>query len=132
MVLWYHIDVTWDDPVPDKQNEVRYNYFLLSDEQLAEDHEWDRTQYPVANREYDSPTTSENSALVLHDLMLYVKAKGMSRLKGFSDYRAKFLAVVKNTIYDGSFSKVDKLATNKGRKHECKISYGYFVDAFLL
>lgn len=101
---WYHIDATWDDPVPDKQNEVRYNYFLLSDEQLAEDHEWDRTQYPVANQEYSLPTTSENAAL--HDLMFYVNAKRLSRLNGFPNHRTKFLTVVKNTMYDDRFSKV--------------------------
>ena len=101
---WYHIDATWDDPVPDKQNEVRYNYFLLSDEQLAEDHEWDRTQYPTANQEYSLPTTSENAAL--HDLMFYVNAKRLSRLNGFPNHRTKFLTVVKNTMYDDRFSKV--------------------------
>lgn len=24
---WYHIDVTWDDPLPDRKGEVRYQYF---------------------------------------------------------------------------------------------------------
>ena len=32
---WYHIDLTWDDPVPDIPNQVRYNYFLLPSEELA-------------------------------------------------------------------------------------------------
>lgn len=27
---WYHVDTTWDDPVPNRPNTTRYAYFLLS------------------------------------------------------------------------------------------------------
>ena len=30
---WYHVDVTWDDPTPDKAGFVGHDRFLLSDEQ---------------------------------------------------------------------------------------------------
>ncbi|CAM5190051.1 hypothetical protein LSPH26S_02229 [Lysinibacillus sphaericus] len=51
---WYHIDVTWDDPLPDRKGEVRYNYFLVSDKQLAQDHTWDyaRPQQQVKNTQF--------------------------------------------------------------------------------
>lgn len=29
---WYHVDVTWDDPVPDEEGRTDYEYFLVSDE----------------------------------------------------------------------------------------------------
>lgn len=48
---WYHIDVTWDDPLPDRKGEVRYQYFLVSDRQLAQDHTWDYTSFPAATSE---------------------------------------------------------------------------------
>ncbi|MFC9541936.1 transglutaminase domain-containing protein [Lysinibacillus sp. NPDC056959] len=48
---WYHIDVTWDDPLPDHKGEVRYNYFLVSDRQLAKDHSWDYSSFPAATNE---------------------------------------------------------------------------------
>ena len=35
---WYQIDVTWDDPLPDKKGRVSYNYFLLTDQEMAKDH----------------------------------------------------------------------------------------------
>ena len=40
---WYHVDVTWDDPVPNAEGYVRHNYFLLSDTRIAQlDHYgWD-------------------------------------------------------------------------------------------
>jgi transglutaminase/protease-like cytokinesis protein 3 len=34
----YHVDTTWDDPVPNRPGYVRHNYFMLSDEQIGRDH----------------------------------------------------------------------------------------------
>lgn len=34
---WYHLDTTWDDPLPDK-GQVSYDYYLLSDAMIAPDH----------------------------------------------------------------------------------------------
>jgi len=48
---WYHIDVTWDDPLPDRKGEVRYQYFLVSDRKLAQDHTWDYASFPAATSE---------------------------------------------------------------------------------
>lgn len=49
---YYHMDTTWDDPVPNKPGYVGYNYFLVSSKQLAKDHTWDQSKYPVANSTY--------------------------------------------------------------------------------
>lgn len=47
---WYLVDMTWDDPVSaDNQDILRYDYFLLTDSELARDHVWDRTGLPVCN-----------------------------------------------------------------------------------
>lgn len=48
---WYHLDLTWDDPVGAKDDLIRYNYYLKSDEELRADHEWTRS-YPEANTSY--------------------------------------------------------------------------------
>lgn len=34
----YHVDTTWDDPVPNRPGYVRHNYFMLTDEQIGRDH----------------------------------------------------------------------------------------------
>ena len=39
---WYHVDVTWDDPIPDVQGMVRYDYFLKGDYSLQQSHEWSK------------------------------------------------------------------------------------------
>ena len=36
---WYHVDVTWDDPVrSDGTQTLRDDYFLISDSEIREDH----------------------------------------------------------------------------------------------
>lgn len=32
---WYHLDATWDDPVPDTPGRVKYTYYLLTDDQMS-------------------------------------------------------------------------------------------------
>ncbi|MBU9723198.1 MULTISPECIES: transglutaminase domain-containing protein [Bacillaceae] len=46
---WFHIDATWNDPVPDRAGQVRYKYFLVSDHVLAQDHSWDTGDLPRAD-----------------------------------------------------------------------------------
>ena len=45
---WYMVDVTWDDPVPDRGNRVSYEYFNRTGKQLALTHTWSMEQYPEA------------------------------------------------------------------------------------
>ncbi|ADL51934.1 transglutaminase domain-containing protein [Clostridium cellulovorans] len=37
--VYYHLDVTWDDPVPES-NKNRYAYFNCSDNEMNKDHSW--------------------------------------------------------------------------------------------
>lgn len=43
--IWYNIDLTWGEQVnSDGEESVKYDYFLISDEQLSESHRW--LEYP--------------------------------------------------------------------------------------
>src|SRR5690606_6630715 len=44
---WYHVDVTWDDIGSIPGREVRYRYFLVADEKMRIDHEWNENHYPM-------------------------------------------------------------------------------------
>lgn len=48
---WYHLDTTWNDPVYmgffKWLGEPTYDYFLISDEQMKKDHEWEYSLYPL-------------------------------------------------------------------------------------
>jgi len=50
---WYHLDVTWDDPVPDRGGAVSYDYYLKTDEEMRKDHTWTR-EYPRADTPYEA------------------------------------------------------------------------------
>lgn len=45
---WYHVDVTWDDPVGNKKNVTYHTYFNVTDEFMEKDHTWDKDKYPKA------------------------------------------------------------------------------------
>lgn len=46
--VWYHLDATWNDPVPDRGDMVVHSYFNVPDEVISETHEWDKSSYPEA------------------------------------------------------------------------------------
>lgn len=48
---WYHLDTTWDDPMPDQPGEVGTAYYLKTDAQLRKDHSWTKP-YPAASTAY--------------------------------------------------------------------------------
>lgn len=44
---WYHVDVTWDDPVGD-MDIISHEYFNMADVQICRDHQWVNENYPSA------------------------------------------------------------------------------------
>lgn len=49
---WYHLDVTWDDPLNEYNKDtgmIFYNYFMVNDAVMKKDHEWKTADYPAAN-----------------------------------------------------------------------------------
>lgn len=51
---WYHIDVTWDDPVPDEKGQLCYEYFLIKDSVMDDDHKWTKSNYPKCTGSSDT------------------------------------------------------------------------------
>lgn len=49
--VWYHLDTTWDDPLPDRGDEVSYSYYLKTDQEIRWDHAWVKS-YPRAEHPY--------------------------------------------------------------------------------
>lgn len=51
---WYHVDTTWDDPIPNREGYVRYEYFLKSDAAMSFDHNnWDTPHGACTSTRYD-------------------------------------------------------------------------------
>ena len=51
---WYHVDVTWDDPSPDRLGYVSHDYFLLSDSAISKDHYGWNTDIVCNDISYDN------------------------------------------------------------------------------
>jgi hypothetical protein len=45
---WFHLDVTWDDPIGMPADYVGYDYYNLADNRMDDDHWWDTAAYPAA------------------------------------------------------------------------------------
>jgi len=58
---WYHVDTTWDDPIPDCEGYIRYKYFLKSDNYMLKDHGPWSTKKACTSTKYDPviPSTDE-------------------------------------------------------------------------
>lgn len=58
---WYHLDATWDDPLPDEEGRVIHPYFNVTDAVLAQSHDWKKEEYPMAEHmEYNYYVKSQN------------------------------------------------------------------------
>lgn len=76
---WYHVDVTWDDPVPDKPGVVVYTHFMMTDEEINQlddhanwkcectiNHDCDDESYRLyPYRDYLCSTEAEAAAVML-------------------------------------------------------------------
>lgn len=88
---WYHLDATWNDPIPDKKNIAIHSYFNVSDDILSKSHTWKRENYPEANSmEYNYYVQNE---LYFEDFGAY-KVKAYETMIG--DKENRFEAVIKS------------------------------------
>lgn len=60
---YYFMDVTWNDPVPNKPGTVSYDYFLVTSDQLRKDHSWIEKNWAVAtDKQYSYFHTGKTAA----------------------------------------------------------------------
>lgn len=46
--VWYHLDATWNDPLPDQEGVAVHSFFNVTDEIMEQSHTWNREEYPEA------------------------------------------------------------------------------------
>lgn len=70
---WYHLDITWDNPNGDSYNtsNILYDYFLLSDEQIKIDHDFDPYYYPTCPNQYRNENLIYDDYTQLDDYIVY-------------------------------------------------------------
>ncbi|PIC94866.1 hypothetical protein CSV69_14630 [Sporosarcina sp. P26b] len=112
--IWYNLDATWDDPVPNREGKVGYGYFLVSDSQLAKTHSWNNTGLPKATDtryEYMSRvwTFDTEDGWIYYannkdDIKLYKMKEDGSENQKIADIRANELVVHDGWIYFSNYS----------------------------
>jgi len=70
---WYHADVTWDDPVPDKYSRVNHKYFLKSDNWMRNlGNHYDFSNSGADSEKYDNAFWNDiNSSIITIDGNMY-------------------------------------------------------------
>lgn len=51
--IWYHLDITLDDPIPDEINSINYDYYNLTDAQISVNHSWIKA-YPPSKTDFSN------------------------------------------------------------------------------
>ncbi len=65
---WYHVDVTWDDPIMDKPGRVKHDNFLRSDDGIKEtDHHSWNSDYISNSTKYDFGTNKSTPVFKIQD-----------------------------------------------------------------
>lgn len=114
---WYHVDVTWDDPVPDKKNRpVRHTYFNVTDELMLEEHEWETGDTPPADSfEYSYTVRSCRELEGLDELPDYIEELYQNKRRD-GTFRVKGLEIedkAKDTVFPKGFKKDSSDLTEK-------------------
>lgn len=118
---WYHLDITWDNPNEDDFNRsaIRYDYFLLSDEQIKQDHDFDPYYYPICSIEYEkSHLLYEDYARLDNyiifsnredDYKLYMMNQNTKNVQKLLDFHAQALSANSSIVYFSNISDHGKL-----------------------
>ncbi len=117
---YYHVDVTWDDPTPDREGMTRYSYLNLTDTKISTDHYWDAKNYPTCNsKDYSylwdmsNPISKDN--YIYYSLnqsnaeyMYKLNQDTLTKTQITSD-RAPYFCIIGDWIYFSNYSKGAKI-----------------------
>lgn len=110
---WYHVDVTWDDPVGGGNE--GYGYFGLSDDLMKRDHDWERQNYilpKAAGTEYNFLTRNGAKNFASEEEMAKVLIEAVE--KGETTIHYLYTGDDK---YFGAMDKVGRWLSDNRAKH---------------
>jgi len=112
---WYQLDLTWDDPIGQAADEVSYRYYLVSDEELRQDHVWEG-DYPVASVSYKT-TLAERAASLDRTSEQYKQLQALRRELGFHWHDDEFTVA--------AYDELHKLLEQAVDQRQAKIEFRY-------
>ena len=111
---WYHLDTTWNDPVPDRKGAIRYQYFLVDDRTMARDHTWIANDYPKATstlysyyQDIDFPAQVGNQIFyssISDENKLYVLDITTGKAQRVTKTRALYIVYADGWLYFSNYS----------------------------
>lgn len=124
---YYHIDVTHDDPVPDRgpSGPVDHRHFLRSDDMMSETHQWKRENYKTAAA--DGAHYFRQNELIVNDVdMLKDKLQKFLMISDFADNRDDQLELLfegTEPISQDQFDEMFKTALSGSNLNRQRFSY---------
>lgn len=111
---WYHLDTTWNDPLPNRTGTSSYDYFLVTDAQLKKDHTWVTSDYPAATSTIYSYMQNVHYAQQMNNSLyfsnkadnnkLYKLDLGTAKKTKLADTRVLYIVGAGDAIYYSDFS----------------------------
>ncbi len=144
---WYHLDTTWNDPVPDRENTVSYKYFLINDAQMKLDHTWIQSNYPEAKSTKYAFMKQIDHAYELNGYMYYSNLEDNNLLyrvdlnsgvsEPVTDSRAQYIVGYGDWLYFSNYSKgarLTKIRTNgteESTLYQTEVKNLFIEDGYL-
>lgn len=105
---WFHIDATWDDPIPNVADHAYHNYFCLTDSEIEKDHTILGKEFlPICDKnyqEYISELLANKDELIRERTTDYINVK-------IHDSYVDFAAIEENTDRKAVFPIVENSRT---------------------
>lgn len=111
---WYHLDTTWNDPLPNRFGASSYDYFLVTDAQLKKDHKWIASDYPGATSTKYSYMQNVHFAYQVNNTLYFSNTADKDKLYTLDlasgnktkviDKRALYITGADNFLYFSDYS----------------------------
>jgi hypothetical protein len=83
---WYHVDATFNDPVPDQQGRLSHDYYMLTEEQISKTHTIFTESRPTSDTSYELLLNKLNQRTENH---LYVELINQLKLSVMDERELK-------------------------------------------
>lgn len=120
---WYHVDPTWDDPVPDVPGRIQYQTFMVSNAKISSSENahygWNADLPEASNQQYDNfdwtsfSSPMQNSSILTLDTKTYQGEVGKSYQFAASELPEETLIVTSSNPSVASVSVINVSNPNR-------------------
>ena len=130
---WYHVDVTWDDPIPDQPGVVQTYALMQSDKgimnEINQHYSWDSAGYVAVNTQFEG-AFNWSEYRMYHTAVMKGAVLDVSSLSGKTGVYSEFLAkpyvggaAITVTSSNPAVAKVELVNANDPRGAKYRVTY---------